>query len=157
MIFTNIFRARPPDIRAAAVRLRENNFDTLRFLFASMFVFFRVGMLSEVPSLSVLHNYVSSAFAVQAFFVVSSFLVTMSFENSSSVRSYAEKQIRRIAPAYVVVVIGAAFLLSMVTTLPVANYFDSRDFWSYVGFNLLSLIFRHQRCPASSRIIRSRQ
>ncbi len=137
----------PADPAAAAARLRGNNFDALRLVFASMVVVFHAGILSQAASLSWLHRYVSSTFAVQAFFVVSGFLVTMSFENSSSWRSYAGKRLRRIAPAYVAVVVGAALLLSLVSTLPASDYFSHRDFWRYLGFNLVLSNFSAPSLP----------
>lgn len=137
MSLTSYFRPPMPDLAAASMRLRRNNFDALRLIFATMVVVYHIGILSQAASLRWLHEYVSSTFAVQAFFVVSGFLVTMSFENSSSLKSYAAKRIRRITPAYVVVVLGAAGLLSMLSTLPAAEYFSHHDFWRYLGFNLL--------------------
>jgi peptidoglycan/LPS O-acetylase OafA/YrhL len=141
------FRPAPADKAAAAARLRVNNFDTLRLVFASMVVVFHAGILSQSASLWWLHRYVSSTFAVQAFFVVSGFLVTMSFENSASWRSYAGKRLRRIAPAYVAVVVGAALLLSLMSTLPASEYFSHRDFWRYLGFNLMLSNFSAPSLP----------
>jgi peptidoglycan/LPS O-acetylase OafA/YrhL len=84
---------------------------------------------------------------VQAFFVVSGFLVTMSFETSSSLKSYASKRLRRIAPAYVMVVVAAALLLSAVSTLPATRYFTSSEFWRYLGFNLILSNFSAPSLP----------
>jgi peptidoglycan/LPS O-acetylase OafA/YrhL len=120
---------------AGAAALRDNNFDALRLIFASMVVVFHVGLLSQAPALA-LATQVSATFAVQAFFVVSGFLVTMSFENSSSLVTYAKKRLRRILPAYVFVVVVAAFALSAMSTLAPADYFSHREFWRYLGFNL---------------------
>jgi len=116
-------------------RLLDNNFDALRLFFASMVVVHHMGILSQLSSLEWL-THVSASFAVQAFFVVSGFLVTMSFERSSSYASYASKRIRRIAPAYIAVVTGAALALVAMSTLPAREYFTDREFWRYVLFNL---------------------
>lgn len=126
-------RAPPPPGAAA---LRENNFDALRLIFASMVVVFHVGLLSRAPSLA-LATQVSATFAVQAFFVVSGFLVTMSFENSSSLIIFAKKRLRRILPAYVFVVAAAALALCAMSTLAPADYFGHPEFWRYLGFNLV--------------------
>ncbi len=116
-------------------RLRDNNFDALRLIFASMVVLFHAGLLSQAPPLAwMLH--ISATFGVQAFFVVSGFLVTMSFENSSSIKSYFLKRVRRIAPAYIIVVLGAACTLSAISTLSAHDYFTSPEFWRYLAFNL---------------------
>jgi peptidoglycan/LPS O-acetylase OafA/YrhL len=100
-----------------------------------MVVVHHMGILSRAPSLS-WTTHISAPFAVQAFFVVSGFLVTMSLETSSSILSYGLKRLRRIAPAYVVVVVGAALALSLVSTYPAGEYFLSHGFWRYVLFNL---------------------
>ncbi len=118
-----------------SARLRDNNFDALRLIFASMVVVFHAGYLSQSQYLS-WTTYVSATFAVQAFFVVSGFLVTMSYENSSSLKSYASKRLRRIAPAYVCVVIVAALALSVISTLDLREYFSSADLRRYIGLNL---------------------
>jgi peptidoglycan/LPS O-acetylase OafA/YrhL len=127
-------------------RLRDNNFDALRLVFASMVVLFHLGILSQAASLAwSLH--VSASFAVQAFFVVSGFLVTMSFENSSSVKSYVSKRLRRITPAYIVVIIAAALGLSAISTLPFTEYFRDRQLWRYLAFNLVLSNFSAPNLP----------
>lgn len=127
-------------------RFRDNNFDALRLLFASLVVVFHMGLLSAVPSLA-WTQYVSATFAVQAFFVVSGFLVTMSFERSSSLWSYSIKRIRRIVPAYVTVVLGAAVLLAFMSTWPPGRYFTSHGFFEYVGYNLVLSNFKAPALP----------
>lgn len=122
------------DVRA---RLRENNFDALRLIFAGMVVVFHMGILSQEPALQWLERCISSTFAVQAFFFVSGFLVFMSCERSASLKDYASKRFWRIAPAYVLVVVSAACLLVGLSTLPAAEYFSSQGFRNYLFYNLL--------------------
>ena len=136
----------PAPAAAAGSRLRENNFDALRLIFAAMVVVYHTALLSQAPALG-WGLYISSTFAVQAFFVVSGFLVTMSFENSSSLKGYALKRLRRIAPAYIVVVVGAAVLLATLSTLPASQYFASLEFWRYLGFNLILSNFSAPSLP----------
>lgn len=128
-------------------RLRSNNFDLLRMIFAGMVVLFHIGILSEAPALRWLETGISSTYAVQAFFFVSGFLVTMSHERSSTLRSYASKRLRRIAPAYLVVVIGAAMLLATMSRFPVSEYFFSSGWWDYVVYNLLLSNFSAPSLP----------
>lgn len=128
-------------------RLRINNFDALRLIFASMVVVFHTGLLSHAPALSLLPDLVSAEFGVQAFFFVSGFLVTMSWDNSRSLWSYAEKRARRIAPAYITVVLGAAVLLVAMSRLPAVDYFTSPEWRSYVFWNLLLSNFQSPNLP----------
>jgi peptidoglycan/LPS O-acetylase OafA/YrhL len=122
---------------AVTARLKENNFDALRLIFAGMVVVFHMGILSQVPALHWLERYISSTFAVQAFFFVSGFLVFMSCERSKSLKDYAAKRFWRIAPAYVLVVTAAALLLASLSTLTPLDYFSSPGFRSYLFYNLL--------------------
>ena len=63
-----------------------NNFNLLRFFLASLVFLVHSSNLSAVNELKVLEN-LSSSFAVKSFFVVSGFLIFMSYENSTSTRS----------------------------------------------------------------------
>jgi peptidoglycan/LPS O-acetylase OafA/YrhL len=141
-----LFKSLDRDKPGIPNRLRDNNFDALRLLFASMVVLFHIGILTQAASLAwCLH--ISATFAVQAFFVVSGFLVTMSFEQSSSIKSYASKRLRRITPAYVVVILAAALGLSSISTLPWNAYFTDRELWRYLGFNLVLSNFSAPSLP----------
>lgn len=128
-------------------RLRSNNFDGLRLVFASMVVLFHVGLLSQAAPLAGLYRYISSTFAVQAFFVVSGFLVTMSYENTRSFADYAKKRLLRIAPAYVTVILVAAFSLALISTVPIDQYFTDPQWRSYVISNLMLSNFKQPTLP----------
>jgi peptidoglycan/LPS O-acetylase OafA/YrhL len=84
--------------------------------------------------------------AVKAFFVVSGFLIFMSFERSNSLSSYASKRIRRIYPAYFTVVILFAISLAMVSSKNVGDYF-SLEWIKYVAANLTFLNFLQPTLP----------
>ena len=94
-------------------RLTRNNFDLLRLLFAGTVCLVHSYELSGFQQIGWITSVLSSAVAVKAFFVVSGFLIFMSFERSSSLASYARKRIRRIYPAYfTVVMLCAVFLVA---------------------------------------------
>jgi peptidoglycan/LPS O-acetylase OafA/YrhL len=113
----------------------RNNFDLLRFVFAAVVVLYHARVLSQAPQLAFL-GVLSADLAVRAFFVVSGFLVFMSFERSASTRRYFGKRIRRIYPAYFTVVVGAAVLGAFVTELPWSQYFSS-GLLRYLAANLV--------------------
>jgi peptidoglycan/LPS O-acetylase OafA/YrhL len=128
-------------------RLARNNFDLLRLIFAAMVVVYHMGVLTQAPSLSWMQQWVSGTFGLQGFFVVSGFLVSMSYDRSRSLLSYARKRARRIAPAYVTVVLGAAVLFVTLSRLPLASYFADPEWRSYVLWNLLLANFTAPDLP----------
>ncbi|MGF6118371.1 peptidoglycan/LPS O-acetylase OafA/YrhL [Janthinobacterium lividum] len=125
----------------------KNNFDLLRLIFASMVVFFHMGILSQNPNLYWMTQYISSLFAVQAFFVVSGYLVTMSYEKSRSMKEYWRKRISRLAPAYIFVVVFAAVILSIISEYSFSEYFSHKDFWRYIFYNLIFANFSAPSLP----------
>lgn len=127
-------------------RLKTNNFDLLRFLFAGTVVLVHAHVLSGHPDLRLLSAALSSEVAVRGFFVVSGILVFMSYENSRSLRSYAEKRLRRIYPAYFVAVMLGAVLLATVSTVAPREYF-SLEWVKYVLANLVFMNFLHPTLP----------
>ena len=127
-------------------RLRANNFDLLRLLFAGTVCLVHVQGLSGFSELEPITRVLSAGMAVKAFFVVSGFLIFMSFERSSSLRAYALKRVRRIYPAYFAVVMLCAIGLVAVSSVNVEDYFSSA--WvKYVVSNLLFLNFLHPTLP----------
>ncbi len=125
---------------------RENNFDLLRFVFAFIVFLYHAHALSGKSELAELSYLFSAEFAVQSFFVVSGFLVFMSYENSASVEDYFSKRARRIYPAYLSVVVTAALLGAVVTTLPPSEYFSAA--WvRYLAANLAFLNFLAPELP----------
>lgn len=136
----------PAAVRHSNRRLGENNFDLLRLVFAGTVCLVHVQVLSGFAELDWLPKLLSSAVAVKAFFVVSGFLIFMSFERSSSIRSYFVKRVRRIFPAYFVVVMLGALLLWSASSMPPGGYFSS-DWLKYVCANLTFLNFLHPDLP----------
>jgi len=130
----------------ASPRLRRNNFDLLRLVFAGMVALVHVSDISGEPSLNGVSHVISSDLAVKAFFVVSGFLIVMSYERSTSWRAYAEKRARRIYPAYVVMIVLCATLFSAVSTVSLPQYF-SGAWLRYLIANLAFLNFLQPTLP----------
>lgn len=127
-------------------RLTENNFDLLRLLFAGTVLLVHSYELSGFQQLGIIASVLSSAVAVKAFFVVSGFLVFMSFERSATITSYAIKRIRRIYPAYFTVVMLCAMGLIAVSSKSIGDYF-SFAWIKYVFANLAFLNFLQPTLP----------
>jgi peptidoglycan/LPS O-acetylase OafA/YrhL len=73
--------------------LKKNNFDLIRLLFSGAVLLVHAYQLSGFQQLEVITRILSSAMAVKSFFVVSGFLIFMSFERTESISSYAKKRI----------------------------------------------------------------
>jgi len=126
--------------------LRSNNFDLLRLLFASAVFFWHVHVLSRVPALDSLGRVISADIAVKCFFVISGYLVIMSYENSAGAGDYAGKRLRRIYPAYAAAVLACALAGAFLSSLPPADYF-SGGFARYLAANLTFLNFLAPTLP----------
>jgi peptidoglycan/LPS O-acetylase OafA/YrhL len=103
--------------------------------------------LSQIDSLKILSDTFSSTLAVQAFFVISGYLIFQSYEKSSSIKSYAEKRIKRIYPAYFVSVVGFALILGLIGELSFYEYISSQATWRYLFHNLTFLNFLAPELP----------
>ena len=128
----------------------KNNFDLLRFVFAFIVFLYHAHVLSGRPELAGLSHWFSAEFAVESFFVVSGYLVFMSYESSRSAGDYFGKRARRIYPAYFAVVLTAALAGTLITTLPLSGYF-SAGWWRYVAANLAFLNFLAPELPGLFR------
>ena len=124
----------------------RNNLDCLRLILASVVALFHVYALSNLSAFSIFDKYLSPHFAVRSFFVISGLLIYRSYTRSSSLRSYLEKRVRRIYPAYFTVILLAALGLFTLSTLPASRYFGV-EFWKYLGANLLFLNFLAPSLP----------
>jgi peptidoglycan/LPS O-acetylase OafA/YrhL len=127
-------------------RLHSNNFDLLRLLFATAVCLAHCYVLSGYTELRFIALIFSSTVAVKSFFVVSGFLIFMSYERSSSLSSYFEKRVRRIYPAYLTVVTMFATVLVFASSKPASAYF-SAAWLKYVAANLVFLNFLQGTLP----------
>jgi peptidoglycan/LPS O-acetylase OafA/YrhL len=86
--------------------------------------------------------------------VISGLLIYRSYTKSSSVKSYFEKRVRRIYPAYFVIIVLSALVLCALSTCPPGQYFGL-GFWKYLGANLVFLNFLAPSLPGvfSSHIL----
>lgn len=133
-------------LSAFDVRLRSNNFDLLRFLFAFIVFLVHAYVLSGAETLSILSKLFSSEIAVKCFFVVSGFLIFMSYENSSDTKSYFLKRVRRIYPAYFFIVVICAVIGGVLSAYSWNEYF-SLPVLKYIAANLVFLNFLQPNLP----------
>ena len=121
---------------------RINNFDFLRFALATLVILSHSwdllnGRESNPVLLASRGQTELGSVAVDGFFVLSGFLITMSFVNSRSVLDYLRRRVFRIYPGYLM-----AAVVSLVFFAPLAMLF-SRDYWHWVepGTFLIRLPF----------------
>jgi peptidoglycan/LPS O-acetylase OafA/YrhL len=131
---------------ASAASQDRNNLDLVRFVLASMVFLVHAYALSDRPELRVLETWLSSEFAVEAFFTVSGYLIFMSYEKSSSLGRFFDKRARRIYPAYVFVIVAAVLGGAFLTRLPLGEYL-SADLVRYLAANLVFMNFAHPTLP----------
>lgn len=126
--------------------ITKNNFDFIRVLLAFIVFVGHLGALSDSNQLTFLtHSPVEVA--VFSFFIVSGFLIARSYERSSSLKSYVKKRISRIVPAYLLVVLLCTVLLSLVSTLPLSDYFGNVQVYKYFFWNSIFMNFMAPSLP----------
>jgi peptidoglycan/LPS O-acetylase OafA/YrhL len=124
----------------------RNNLDCLRLILASIVALFHLHFLSNISTFECFGTYLSPSFAVRSFFVISGLLIYRSYTRSSSVKSYFEKRIRRIYPAYFTIIVVVAFALFPLSAAPASRYF-SFGLVRYLAANLVFLNFLAPRLP----------
>ncbi len=116
---------------------RNNNFDFLRFIAASLVMISHSVPLSNngIEIFAYLNKNQESfgGFAVGIFFIISGYLICMSFQKTNNVIKYFISRVLRIFPALVVVVLLAAFFVGpIVTDLSLHDYFTHGGTWQYL-------------------------
>ena len=125
---------------------RDNCFDFLRFLFAMIVVIGHLTCIAQIPQLQQLAHFFPTHLSVTGFFVISGFLIAQSYDHSTW-KNYLIKRARRLLPAYVFIIVGCTIGLSLVSTLPIKEYFTSIETLKYLGANLSFLNFLHPSLP----------
>lgn len=115
---------------------RHNNFDALRLLAAAGVMALHFVDLSREAALAPL-AWADTKIALSIFFVISGYLVFMSWDRAPRWPDYVGRRLRRIVPAYAVVVIACAFFGLAFSTLSWRDYFGlswCRYLLSNLGF-----------------------
>jgi len=126
---------------------RSNNFDFLRFLLAFSVVVYHLIALVGNKSLN---NPVFTGLGktpVYGFFIISGFLITSSVASGKGLKIYIENRVRRLVPAYVLVVMLSAIFLVFLSTYTYIEYYTDARFWKYLVSNLLFLNFLQPELP----------
>jgi len=125
----------------------KNNFDHVRLFLALGVFLHHTFILTQLQPFAVFKTLVNPNVAVHSFFIVSGFLIFMSYEHSSSVKSYFTKRFKRIAPGYIAVILLSFVFLSLFSTLAFFDYFTSIESFKYLLANLSTFNFLHLTLP----------
>jgi peptidoglycan/LPS O-acetylase OafA/YrhL len=117
-------------------RGRDNNYQLIRLVAASMVVFAHSFFLSTSGTSEPLRAFTGykhfGELGIQVFFVISGYLVTKSFLARGDLASYLEARVLRIFPALIVAIAFAVIVIGpMATTLPTSEYFAREETRSY--------------------------
>jgi len=126
---------------------RKNNFDFLRVSLAIFVAFYHLVILTQSTYIFDYISYHIAEFAVDSFFVISGFLIFMSYEHSHSLWHYYSKRAKRILPGYISVILISSVLLYFFSIK--VNFFDyfNLDYIKYLLANLSTLNFLHPTLP----------
>jgi peptidoglycan/LPS O-acetylase OafA/YrhL len=126
---------------------RENNFDVLRLLGATLVLASHSFVVTGAAEPRIGH-WPLGTFGVEIFFAISGFLIAMSWLRRPSLRGFAVRRALRILPALAVTVVLCAFLVGpLVTDLSPSAYLTDAATPAYILDNLVSIAtggFGHQ-------------
>ena len=123
--------------------LKDNSFNFLRLVGCLIVIYEHCVVLSGVN----LPCFELRGIAVNVFFILSGFWVTLSFFKSNSIKEYALKRCKKILPQYWLVVLLCAVALSAFSVLAWRQYFCSSGFYKYLAANFLTLNFIQPGLP----------
>lgn len=129
-------------------KIDSNNLDLLRLLLALSVVFLHLNHLIDnqlVNTLGDIFHYISAS-AVPSFFIISGFLIYMSYERASSLRSYFANRFLRLYPAYFLLILACAILMGLVSDMLLTDYYSLATL-KYFIYNALFLNFMAPNLP----------
>ena len=116
-----------------------NNFDFLRFFFASLVILshsFPLGTGNEdaEPLLRFTNGQMTfGSLAVDCFFIISGFLISQSWKNRPAPRAFLEKRVRRIYPGFIVATLIGAFVITPLFSMHGASGITPEFVLRYAG------------------------
>lgn len=127
----------------------DNCFDEVRFILAFIVLVAHTSALATAEQLNWFTKFFDSDFAVKGFFAISGYLVTKSYLSSNNVLQYFEKRIRRVYPAYILVIAYCVLVGFITSELSVVHFVYDPDFIRYIVANLTFLNFIQPNLPGA--------
>ncbi len=115
---------------------RDNNFNLIRFLAAASVIFSHATLISQgqdaIEPLKSTTGFTLGDHAVNVFFVLSGFLVTMSLQRRGDPVFYAASRAARLVPGVFAAGLVTALVIGpILTSLPLPGYFRTVAVWTY--------------------------
>ena len=120
---------------------RDNNLNLIRMLAATAVLVSHAWPISQgvgtIEPLKALTGYTLGTLSVMVFFVISGFLITASFQRTSSYTSFLLARGLRLLPGLLVNLIFVALILApIMTTLSIAAYFGGAEPYAFILRNM---------------------
>jgi peptidoglycan/LPS O-acetylase OafA/YrhL len=125
----------------------RNCFDEIRLALACIVLFAHAHELSSAADLAWMADWFDADFAVKGFFAISGYLVSRSFLSSRTTFEYFEKRLRRIVPAYALVILYCFLVGLFASDLGVAAFLTDFATYRYLSANLAFLNFLQPTLP----------
>jgi len=134
----------------------QNNFDFLRLLAASLVIISHSFPLSGLIEPNYSNLITLGSIGVYIFFIISGFLITQSWDNTTNTIAFLWKRALRIFPGLIFASIIASFIIGiLVTSLPILDYMRDIQtyrffffamffpFWNFIPFDYLPGVFEN--------------
>jgi peptidoglycan/LPS O-acetylase OafA/YrhL len=119
---------------------RDNNFNLIRFLAATLVILSHSYSLTGLDDPLQKYGETLGLLAVDVFFITSGFLVTGSLFQRKSVISFVTARILRIYPALIAAVLFCVFVIGTAyTRLPISLYFSDNGIYRFLFHNMTLL------------------
>lgn len=126
----------------------KNCFDFLRVIFCTIIIFSHLYELSQCKDLNFLSFFHDiGIMALQAFFIISGFLVAKSYQRTSTLKKYFIKRAKRLFPAYIFLLLLTVIIMSLFSKYSFFDYFKNTDIYKYFAWNIMFLNFMHPCLP----------
>jgi peptidoglycan/LPS O-acetylase OafA/YrhL len=126
----------------------KNCFDFLRVIFCLIIILSHLYELSQCEKLKFLSFFFNiGIFGLQAFFIISGFLVAKSYQRTSTLKKYFIKRAKRLFPAYIFLLLVTVVGLSFFTKYNLVDYFTNTEVYKYLAWNAIFLNFMHPCLP----------
>lgn len=132
---------------------RKDNFLLLRLIAAALVIYghsFALTVNTGPMDIFIAHGweFYSGMIAVDAFFVISGFMITGSYLRRSNILDFAWARCLRLVPAYAICVFASAFVLgALFTSLPLAQYLHDPATRAYAFVNMKFGVDLHWNLP----------